>query len=134
MSLTRPDRIQAALAEIAKRCPIDFQVWALQGDNLTLRAGRSSSSWSDFEVVFEDVSYLELPMSIDQVTIVPASEAVRERVRAAFDMLDPDSIVFEIVEEPWRDAEGRTVDQACYAVVADGLRFERSSKRGAASQ
>ncbi len=92
-------------------------VWSSSGDSLVLRAGRDSSAWSDFELIFNDVSYMALPACMNSVTINLGGAVLRKELQARFNAMEPDETIFELIEdEDWQDGAKRHVIVARNAV------------------
>ncbi len=109
------------ISAVAEHCPTDFIVWEYNGSRLTLRGGRASSQWSDLEISFEEVIYMSLPVTIDVATLKLGDQAARKRVEAYCDVLDENSLVFELIEEPWIRPDGTKTDPVRHVIVAEGI-------------
>ena len=96
----------------------DFLVITYTRDALVLRAGMASSGWSSYEVTFEDVSYMALPVMVDQASIRPGDSQAYERAGRYYDGMDADARVYELVEQPWHETSGLALPAACHLIVA----------------
>ncbi len=100
--------LETFMDQVRSRMPTDLVMWHFMGDKLILRAGRDASSWSDFELVFQDVVYLELPVYMDSATIHLGGKEAFDRVRKCCNSIDPKDVVIEIIEdEDWAEGAKR---------------------------
>jgi hypothetical protein len=98
------------LAAIAARGPIDYVVWAFEGDRLNLRGGRNASGWSDLEIVFHNVIYMALPVYMSTVTIRAADDAARRNLvnLCNCDPADEPMVLIELIEDDdWPEGRKR---------------------------
>lgn len=92
----------AVMRRLRALCPSDMVISSFSGDILILRGGRDSSNWSAFSVTFLDVIYLALPAYMDSAIIRIGNASARSRVAKRCNSLEPEHIIFEVVEdEDW---------------------------------
>lgn len=83
---------------------------AFEGDRLTLNAGRDSSAWSDFSIIFHDTAYMALPAYMNSVTMRLGDASLRKSVASRFNAISETDFVFELVEDDdWPEGGKRHV-------------------------
>lgn len=113
--------VDEVIGAIARRCPVDMAVADFRGDVLILGAGRDSSAWSDFSLVFRDVVYMALPTYLDSVTVRCGGDAAAERVRGHCNAAVEGLAIVELIEdEDWREGATTHIVAATSIEMRDG--------------